>query len=250
MFTRIVVFVLALAVNQINARAEEILVSAAASLTDVLKDVGKAYQAKSQNKLFLTLGPSNFLARQIDEGAPADVFFSADLAQMDSLEKNNRLEPGTRRSFLSNQLVIVVPADSKLKISSAADLLKPEIKRIALADPSGVPVGVYAKRYLTDEKLWSGVAAKIVPVLDARATLAAVEAGNVDAGIVYKTDSAISAKVKVAFAVPVEKAPKIVYPVAVVKDSKKKAAARDFLSFLTTPAAKSLIKQYGFVVLE
>lgn len=231
-------------------RAEDILVSAAASLADVLKDVGKAYQAKSRNKVLLTLGPSNFLARQIDEGAPADLFFSADLAQMDSLEKKGRLEPSTRRSFLSNQLVIVVPADAKLKIVSATDLLKPEVKKIALADPSGVPVGVYAKQYLVGERLWNGVAAKVVPVLDVRATLAAVEAGNVEAGIVYKTDAAISSGAKVAFVVPVEKSPKITYPVAVVKDSKRKSAARDFWSFLITAPAISLFKKYGFVVLE
>lgn len=249
-FFRLLPLLAVVLTSPLPARADEILVSAAASLTDVLKEVGKAYQAKSQNKLLLTLGPSNFLARQIEEGAPVDVFFSADLAQMNLVDKNGRLEPGTRRNLLSNQLVVVVPVDSKLVISSAKDLLKPEVKNIALADPSGVPVGVYTKRYLTDEKLWEGVNKRIVPVLDARATVAAVEAGNVEAGIVYKTDAAISSRVKIVFAVPVEKAPKITYPIAVVKDSKKKAAARDFLAFLATPAAKSLFKKYGFVVLE
>src|SRR6266545_7878045 len=101
---------------QTSARADEVLLSAAASLTDVLRDIGKAYQSKSKHKLALTLGPSNFLARQIDEGAPADIFFAADLAQMDLLEKNGRLEPGTRKSLLSNQLVVIVPANSKLSV--------------------------------------------------------------------------------------------------------------------------------------
>ncbi len=107
---------------QVSARADEILVSAAASLTDVLKDIGKAYQTKSGHKILLTLGPSNFLARQIDEGAPADMFFSADLAQMDLLEKNGRLEPGTRKNLLTNQLVMIVPSDSRLAISFAQRL--------------------------------------------------------------------------------------------------------------------------------
>src|SRR4030095_14615325 len=244
------VVLLLLAYAQARARADEILVSAAASLTDVLRDMGKAYQSKSKHKLLLTLGPSNFLARQIDEGAPADMFFSADLAQMDILEKNGRLEPGTRKNLLSNQLVIVVPADSKLAIASTKDLLKPEVKKIALADPVAVPVGVYTSKSLADEGLWDKVKPKIVPVLDVRATLASVESGNVEAGFVYKTDAAISQKVKIVFEVPFEKGPKITYPVAVVKESKKKEAARDFLNYLLSPAGKASFKKYGFVVLD
>jgi molybdate transport system substrate-binding protein len=231
-------------------RADEILVSAAASLTDVLRDMGKAYQSKSKHKLLLTLGPSNFLARQIDEGAPADVFFSADLAQMDMLEKNGRLESGTRKNLLSNQLVLIVPSDSRLAIASPKDLLKTEVKKIALADPAGVPVGVYTSKYLTDEGLWDKVKTKIVPVLDVRATLASVESGNVEAGFVYKTDAAISKKVNIMYEVPIEKGPKITYPVAIVKESRKKDAARDFLNYLLSPAGKAAFKKYGFVVLD
>jgi molybdate transport system substrate-binding protein len=232
------------------ARADEILVSAAASLTDVLRDMRKAYQSKSKHKVLLTLGPSNFLARQIDEGAPADMFFSADLAQMDMLEKNGRLEPATRKNLLSNQLVMIVPSDSRLAIASPKDLLKTEVKKIALADPAGVPVGVYTSKYLADEDLWDKVKTKIVPVLDVRATLASVESGNVEAGFVYKTDAVISHKVKIVYEVPIEKGPKITYPVAIVKESKKKNAARDFLNYLLSPAGKAAFKKYGFVVLE
>ena len=232
------------------ANADEILVAAAASLTDALKDIGKAYQAKSKHKILLTLGPSNFLARQIDEGAPADMFFSADLAQMDLLEKNGRLEPGSRKNLLSNQLVIVVPADSKLAIASPKDLLKSDVKKIALADPAAVPVGVYASKYLADKGLWDKMKPKIVPVLDVRATLASVESGNVEAGFVYKTDGAISKKVKIVFEVPIEKGPKITYPVALIKESKKKEAARDFMNYVSGAAGKSAFKKYGFVVFE
>jgi molybdate transport system substrate-binding protein len=230
--------------------ADEILLAAAASLTDVLRDIGKAYQSKSKHKILLTLGPSNFLARQIDEGAPADMFFSADLAQMELLERNGRLEPGTRKNLLSNQLVIVVPADSRLAIASPRDLLKPEIKKVALADPAAVPVGVYSSKYLADEGLWDKVKPKVIPVLDVRATLAAVESGNVEAGIVYKTDAAISPKVKTAFEVPIDKGPKITYPVAIVKDSKKKEAARDFLNYASSPPGKAAFRKYGFVVFD
>ncbi len=239
-----------LSLAQVSAHADEILVCAAASLTDVLKDIGKAYQSKSKHTLLLTLGSSNFLARQIDEGAPADMFFSADLAQMNLLEKNGRLEPGTRKNLFSNQLVMIIPSDSRLAIASPKDLLKTEVKKIALADPTAVPVGVYTSKYLADEGLWDKVTPKIVPVLDVRATLASVESGNVEAGFVYKTDAAISHKVKIAYAVPIDKGPKITYPVAIIKDSKKKQAARDFLNYLLSPAGKTKFLKYGFVVLE
>jgi molybdate transport system substrate-binding protein len=232
------------------ARADEILVSAAASLTDVLKEVGGTYRAKSKHKVNFTFGPSSTLARQIEEGAPADIFFSADLEKMDDLEKNGRLEPGTRKNLLSNQLVIIVPADSRLSIVSPEDLLKAEVKKIALAESSSVPVGIYTRRYLEGEGVWDKVKGKVVPVLDVRATLASVESGNVEAGFVYKTDSAMSKKVKVAFEVPVDKGPKITYPAAIIKESRKKETARDFMSFVLSPAGKASFKRYGFVVLE
>jgi molybdate transport system substrate-binding protein len=233
-----------------SARADEILVSAAASLTDVLKEISTAYQSKSRHKVNFTFGPSSFLSRQIEEGAPADMFFSADLAQMDNLEKNGRLEPGTRKNLLSNQLVIVVPADSKLAMTSPKDLLKPEVKKIALAEPSSVPVGVYTHTYLKGEGLWDKVQPKIVPVLDVRATLASVESGNVEAGFVYKTDAAVSKKVKVAYEVPIDRGPKITYPVAIIKESRKKEAARDFLNFILSPTGRDSFRKFGFVVLK
>ena len=142
-----------LAWTQANARADEILVSAAASLTDVLKEISTGYQSKSKHTAKFNFGPSNGLARQIEEGAPADIFFSADLAQMDNLDKNGRLEPGTRKNLLSNQLVIIVPADSKLAISSPKDLLKADVKKIALAEPTSVPVGVYSSKYSERRRL-------------------------------------------------------------------------------------------------
>ncbi len=230
------------------ARTDEILVAAAASLTDVLKELSAAYP-KSKNTVNFNFGPSSTLARQIEEGAPADVFFSADLAQMDNLDKNGRLEPGTRKNLLSNQLVIVVPSDSKLAIASPKDLLKSEVKRIALAEPP-VPVGAYSSKYLEAEGLWDNIKPKVVPVQDVRATLASVESGNVEAGFVYKTDAAVSKKVKIVYEVPVDKGPKIIYPVAIVKESKRKDTARDFLNYVQTPAGKELFKKYGFVVLD
>jgi molybdate transport system substrate-binding protein len=240
---------LILASAQANALADEILVSAAASLTDVLKEISSGYQSKSKNTVKFNFGPSSGLARQIEEGAPADMFFSADLPQMDDLDKNGRLEPGTRKNLLSNQLVIVVPADSKLAVASPKDLLKPEVKRIALAEPP-VPVGAYSSKYLEAEGLWDKIKPRVVPVQDVRATLASVESGNVEAGFVYKTDAAVSKKVKIVYEVPIDKGPRIVYPVAIVKESKRKDTARDFLNYVQTPGSKELFKKYGFVVLD
>jgi len=231
------------------ARTDEILVAAAASLSDVLKELSAAYQSKSKNTVNFNFGPSSTLARQIEEGAPADMFFSADLVQMDDLDKNGRLEPGTRKNLLSNQLVIVVPSDSKLAIASPKDLLKSEVKRIALAEPP-VPVGVYSSKYLEAEGLWDKIKAKVVPVQDVRATLASVESGNVEAGFVYKTDAAVSRKVKIVYEVPIDKGPRIVYPVAMVKESKRKDTARNFMNYVLSPAAKDTFKKYGFVVLD
>jgi molybdate transport system substrate-binding protein len=143
-----------------------------------------------------------------------------------------------------------VPEDSKLALSSPKDLLKADVKRIALAEPSSVPVGVYSEKYLVDEGLWDQVKLKIVPVQDVRATLAAVESGNVEAGFVYKTDAAVSKKVKIVYEVPVDKGPKITYPVAIVKESKRKGAARDFINYLQGPIATDAFKKYGFVILQ
>ena len=245
----VAVLFIVLAWTRVDAWADEILVSAAASLTDVLKEISTSYQGKSKTLTF-NFGPSSGLARQIEEGAPADIFFSADPPQMDALDKKSLLEPGTRKNLLSNQLVIIVPADSKLAIASPKDLLKSDVKKIALAEPGSVPMGVYSSKYLTDEGLWNQIKPKIVPVQDVRATLASVESGNVEAGFVYKTDAAISKKVKIVYEVPIENGPKIIYPVAIVKESKHKAAARDFVSYLQSAAAKDAFKKYGFVVLD
>jgi len=243
-----VVFALVLA--QANAWADEILVSAAASLTDALNTISKGYQSKSKNTVRFNFGPSSGLSRQIQEGAPADIFFSADVPQMDALDKKNLLEPGTRKDLLSNQLVIIVPADSKLPITSPRDLLNSDIKRIALAEPASVPVGVYTREYLTNEGLWDQVKGRLAITQDVRATLASVESGNVEAGFVYKTDAAVSNKVRIVYEVPLDKGPKIIYPVAIVKESKQKNTARDFLSYLVTPGSKELFKKYGFIVLD
>jgi molybdate transport system substrate-binding protein len=224
----------------------EVHVFAAASLTDVLKEIGTGYQKSSGDKVVFNFAASNFLARQIEAGAPADVFFSADEAQMDALQKKNLIVTQSRRNRLSNSLVIVVGNDTDLKINSARDLIKPEFKRVALADPAGVPAGAYAKAFLEKQNLWAELSRKIVPTENVRAALAAVESGNVEAAIVYKTDAAISKRTKIAFEIPKGETPPIHYPVALVNDSKQPAAAKKFIEYLFAPAATALFQKYRF----
>jgi molybdate transport system substrate-binding protein len=231
------------------ASPDDIVISAAASLTDALKEIGRTYQSKSKNRVTFVFASSSTLARQIEAGAPADVFFSADVQTMDALERNGRLEPGTRKQLLSNQLVIIVPADKPTVVNSPEDLLDRRVRRIALAEPSSVPAGVYSKTYLESLGLWDKIKPKVVPVLDVRATLASVESGNVEAGFVYKTDAASSKRVKTVFEVPLGKGPQIIYPVAILKESKSKAAAKEFLNVMVSPSGVDVFKRYGFVVL-
>jgi molybdate transport system substrate-binding protein len=226
--------------------AGEINVFVAASLTDAMQEIGAAYEQATGDKVVLNLGASSALARQIQEGAPADIFFSADEAKMNDLEKRGLLAKGTRRSLLSNTLVIVVPADSNLKIASPTDLTK--VRALALAEPQSVPAGIYAKEWLKSQKLWSQVSDKVIPTENVRGSLAAVESGNADAGIVYKTDAGISKRVRIAYEVPIADGPKISYPLAVIAESKRQEAARRLLAYLASDAALDVFRKYGFLV--
>jgi molybdate transport system substrate-binding protein len=227
--------------------AAELTVHAAASLTEAMKEIGTVYEKETGDKLQFNFGASSMLARQIVEGVPADLFFSADEAKMDELEKKGLLLPGTRRTLLSNVLVIVVPADASSGPKSASDLAKPEFKRLALAEPQTVPAGIYARDYLQKLGIWESVKEKVLPAENVRAALAAVESGNVDAGIVYKTDSLISRKVKIAAEVAAADGPKIAYPIAVLNSSKQPQRARKFADYLAGPTARSIFEKFGFI---
>jgi molybdate transport system substrate-binding protein len=226
----------------------EVKVFAAASLMDVLKDVASAYSKQGGDKITPNFGASSALARQIQEGAPADIFFSADEAKMDWLQENGLIATETRRNCLSNSLVIVVAAENSLSVTSPKDLADPKVKRIAMGDPKAVPIGVYAREYLEGLHLWDSVRKKVVPTENVRAALAAVEAGNADASIVYKTDAAISRKVKIVFEVPLGEGPRITYPVAMIKGAAAPEAARKFLAFLGSEKAAAIFRHSGFVV--
>jgi molybdate transport system substrate-binding protein len=226
--------------------AEEVNVYAAASLTDALQELAQAFEARSGHKVVFNLGASNDLARQIKAGAPADVFFSADKAQMDGLEAAGLVRTADRVDVLSNILVVVVPASRTARMSQPSDLLA--VNRVALGDPEAVPAGVYARTWLESIGLWDKLKDKVIPTLNVRAALSAVESENVDAGIVYRTDAAISKRVKVAFEVPRDKGPAIVYPMAPLAGSKKPATG-ELVRYLTSAPARDVYRRYGFFVL-
>ena len=234
-----------LAVGKV-ARAEEVSVFAAASLTDALKEIAGSWETATGNKVVFNLGASNDLARQIKAGGPADVFFSADEAQMDGLEKEGLVRAADRVDLLSNTLVVVVPSDSSARVTRASDLAS--FKVLALADPQAVPAGVYARTWLESLGLWSSLQKQVVPALNVRAALSAVESGNADAGIVYKTDAAISKRVRVAFEVPRAEGPAIVYPLAKVAASSKPAATA-FVKHLQSAEVLAVFARFGFLVL-
>ena len=232
----------------IHTQAAEVSVFAAASLTDALKPIATNYERQSGDKIIFNLGASSTLARQIEAGAPVDIFFSADEAKMDGLAKQGLIDNDTRKSRLGNSLVVVLASDSMLKIDSAYALTNSAVVKIAMAEPKSVPAGIYAKRWLEQLQLWPAIEPKVVPVENVRAALAAVESGNVEAGVVYKTDAGISKKVKVAYEVPPKDAPEISYPIALVKESKQPGAAKKFLNYLDSREASDIFKQFGFMV--
>lgn len=213
--------------------AATIYVHAAASLTDAMRDLGAAFEKQTKARVVFNFGASSILARQIKEGAPADVFISADEAKLRGLSTRRR------KDLLTNALVIVVPKDSNIAMRREADLSA--FDTIAIAEPESVPAGIYAKEWLTKAKLWTAVERKLVPTENVRATLAAVEAGNADAGIVYATDAQISKRVRVVWRVA--NGPRIVYPAALLTSSN---AARAFYDFLSSAAARAIFTKYGF----
>jgi molybdate transport system substrate-binding protein len=203
-----------------------IQVHAAASLTDVMRDIGAAFQRATGIAVMFNFAGSSTIARQIENGAPGDVFVSADEAQMNALESRHLIRVNTRRDVLSNRLVIV----------GMSDLLRAE--RIALADPRAVPAGVYAKQYLQRVGLWTKLQDKIIPTENVRAALAAVKSGNADAAIVYRTDSP---------GVLLDEPPRIVYPAAVLRESASPKEAQRFVDFLSSKEARAIFIRYGFI---
>jgi molybdate transport system substrate-binding protein len=229
-----------------QARADEIVVSAAASLTNAFKAVGDAYEkAHPGTKLLFNFGASDVLMQQIAKGAPADVFASADQKAMDKAAEQKVIVPSTRKDFAANSLVLIVPTDSKLAPSNLNELTTAAVKRIAYGDPASVPVGRYTEGALKAAGVWDAVSAKGVLASNVRQSLDYVSRGEVDAGFVFGTDAAVMPdKVKVALTVPTTTP--ITYPIAQVEGSKHAADAQSFIDYVLSPSGQAVLAKYGF----
>lgn len=228
------------------AEPVELTVYAASSLRDVLQEVAPAAERATGARLTFNFGASNDLARQIVAANKADLFFSADEGWMDRVAEKGLVDAGSRCAPLSNRLAVVVPVDSRLQIAAAGDLASPAIRRLALANPEAVPAGKYARAWLESQGQWTAVAERVIPALDVRAALAAVESGAVDAGVVYRTDAAASRRVRVAYLVPEGEGPRIAYALAALRSRSDLETARAVVAWLCGPEAAAVFARFGF----
>ncbi len=226
--------------------ATDLTISAAASLTNAFQDIARAFEITHPDaKIALNFGASGALLQQLANGAPVDVFATADQETMDAAEQKGLIAPATRRSFAANSLVLVVPTDSPLNVKSLADLRQAHITRIAIGNPTSVPAGRYAKHALETAGVWSELQTKIVPAQNVRQALDYIARGEVDIGFVYFTDTLIlNDQVRVAFDVPLDIP--ITYPLAAVANSKHAAEAEAFIAFAMLPAPQAILTRYGF----
>ena len=224
---------------------------AAASLTNALQDLGDAFTKETSIPVRFSFAASSALARQIENGAPADVFFSADLEWMDYLQSRNLIQRDTRRDIVGNRLVLIAPSDSRIKLkiephfALAAALGK---GRLATGDPDSVPVGRYAREALTTLGVWNDVAERLVRADSVRSALAFVDRGEAQLGIVYETDALIDKQVRVVDVFPADSHLPIVYPIALTRAAKADAAR--FVEYIRGPAGQLAFKSYGFTPLH
>jgi molybdate transport system substrate-binding protein len=241
----------ALAAPAAIAQANSPLVFAAASLQDVLPQVGAELTRTRSVPVRYAFGASSALARQIEQGAPADVFISADLDWMDYLDQRNLIARPSRRNLLSNQLVLIAPATSSARIRIGRNMPLAQALgsgRLALADPASVPAGRYAQAALTSLGIWSQVAGKVAPADNVRGALAFVARGEAPFGIVYATDARAEPRVRVVGVFPETSHPPILYPGALCTHGREAQAGTLFLGFLQSPAATRFFRQAGFGV--
>jgi len=238
--------------ESIGQKDKEIIVSAAISLTNAFEEIGKNFQGKHKNVRFLgNFGGSGALARQIIGGAPVDVFASASPKDMDDLDQMNMILKDTRINFAGNKIVLVVPVNAAFQLTSFHDLKRAEIKRIAIGNPKTVPAGRYAEEVLRHFSLAEALKDKLIFAENVRQVLDYVARGEVDAGMVYSTDAPIKAeRVKIAIEASEQSHKPVVYPIAVIKGSKKEILGKEFISFVVSQEGKQIMKKYGFKPLE
>ena len=243
----VLVCVLNAPVQAADAPSQDILVFAAASLTNVLDEIGAAYTQQTKQPVKFSYAASSALARQLEAGARADVFFSADLEWMDYVQARGLIDRTTRRNVLGNRLALVAPADSKIELKIAPGFALAAVLgngRLATGDPESVPVGKYARSALTSLGVWNDVADRLVRADNVRSALAFIARGEAPLGIVYETDAKVERRVRVVDFFPADSHSPIVYPVAVTASARP--AARQFIDFLQSAPAQEAFKKYGF----
>ena len=230
-----------------NAHAQtKITVSAAASLQNVLTKLGAQFEAKNRtSKVSFNFGSSGALQKQIENGAPVDVFISAAARNVDELQKQKLVDAKSKRIIARNGLVLIVASDSKLKLARFRDALSPRIKHLAIGGPE-VPAGQRAQEVFEKLGIWTQIKSKAVRAKDVRAALAQVELGNAEAGVVYRSDAASSRRVRVVATAPASMHKPIVYPAVTVSSSRNLQAARGFVRYLASPAAQKEFVRAGF----
>ncbi|MCG6192899.1 molybdate ABC transporter substrate-binding protein [Leptospira sp. FAT2] len=237
------VFVLQL--SPIFGEEKVLLVSAASSLTQVFTSIGKEFEKKEGIKVSFNFAASGVLLQQIENGAPADVFASADQENVDKGLVKNLFDPATRKNFVSNSLVLIAPIDSKLNLKKVSDLRNETVRKISFGNPAIVPAGKYAKEVLEQEGWDAALEKKWIPGENVRQVLDYVSRGEVDAGFVYRTD-AVLFQDRVKVAVANLKTKPILYPAIVVAKSSNGNEAKRFVEFLTSKEAKKIFQKYRF----
>lgn len=241
----LVISLSACTINQQNNNETELVVSAAASLTDALEEIKKAYEREnSEIKITYNLGSSGKLAQQIEQGAPVDVYLSASSLYMNQLDDKNLIYEETRTTLASNEMVLITNKNNPININSFEQITR-EFGQIAIGNPESVPAGKYAKDILLELNIWDELQNKLVYAKDDRQVLTYVESDNVELGIVYYSDTLITDKIRILAKADPDLHEPIEYTAAVVKYTKNKEQAKDFLDFLSSEEAKEIFKRYG-----
>ncbi len=229
-----------------TGRAADITVSAAASLTNAFTEIKAAFEKKDPDiKVTTNFAASNPLLKQMEEGAPVDVFASADQATMDKAQAGNLIDVASRVNFALNTLVLITPADNPANITSVSDLTKPAVQRITIGNPDSVPAGRYAREALISAKLWDTLQSKYIMGESVRQCLDYVSRGEVQAGFVYNTD-ALQGGDKVKVSATATGHTLVSYPIAVTKSTKDPKAAAAFVRFVLSPEGEAVLAKYGF----
>lgn len=238
--------------SQSNANTEnkEILILAAASLTDVLTELANNYKEETGTEVIFSFASSGALQTQIEAGSPADIFFSAAKKQMDALQEKDLIDTETRKDLLENKVVLITPSNSTLNIKSFTDITNADITKIGLGEPKSVPVGQYSEEILSNLSILDAAKQKAVYGSDVRNVLSWVETGEVDCGIVYATDAKIAKNVNIISEAPEGTHKKVIYPISIVKSSVNKEEAKKFIDYISTDKSIETFKNYGFTVVQ